>query len=169
MTTVSSMYTRISVRNTKCSLLSTNWIFNIFLSKLDLSWCGNYGRIQPHVLRTFLYSRGSNLNHLVLANCHVATYSVLHIVASTCKNLIELNLSNCHILESGSFSGTWFFECNQRRCKFARKIKTKLFILICFSISFPELRNLKSLQYLNLYRTQIAQSELKTILSVNPK
>jgi hypothetical protein len=24
---------------------------------------------------------------------------------STCKNLVELNLSNCHILEAGSFSG----------------------------------------------------------------
>lgn len=74
-----------------------------YLQYLDLSWCGNYGRVAPHVLRTFLYSRGSNLCHLLLANCHVATMDVIEIVGATCKNLVEIDLSNCHILDTGSF------------------------------------------------------------------
>ncbi len=38
---------------------------------LDLSTCGNYGKLSPTVLKTFFYTRGSRLQHLLLANCHV--------------------------------------------------------------------------------------------------
>ena len=43
------------------------------------------------------------MNNLVLANCHVATECVVRSIAETCFQLVDLDLSNCHITDTGSF------------------------------------------------------------------
>ena len=68
------------------------------LRYLDLSICGNYGRLTPVTLRTFIYARGSKLTNLILSNCHIATKTVLLAIARTCQYLVDLDLSNCHIM-----------------------------------------------------------------------
>ncbi|TRY63872.1 hypothetical protein TCAL_00886 [Tigriopus californicus] len=71
---------------------------------LNLSWCGNYGKISSGALATFLATIGSSLRQLRLSNCHVANAPVLTQLARSCSDLVELNLSNCHLLDSRDFS-----------------------------------------------------------------
>ena len=52
------------------------------LRYLDLSICGNYGRLTPVTLRTFIYARGSKLTNLILSNCHIATKVVTELERS---------------------------------------------------------------------------------------
>ena len=75
----------------------------LLLRYLDMSRCGNYGRCKSVVLRTFIYARGSRLKNLLLSNCHVADGSVLLAIARTCHFLVDLDLSGCHIIDTGSF------------------------------------------------------------------
>lgn len=73
------------------------------LAQLDLSWCGNYGKIKPKVLKSFFQTCGQPLTHLRLNNCHSCDAGVVQEISSTCSNLIELSLSNCHLLDSSHF------------------------------------------------------------------
>lgn len=75
----------------------------ILTTYLDLSWCGNYGKISSKTLAKFLATIGSSLRQLRLSNCHVASGQVLIQLARTCTDLVELNLSNCHLLDSQDF------------------------------------------------------------------
>lgn len=73
------------------------------LKYLDISHCGNYGRLTPVTLRTFIYARGAKLTNLLLQNCHAATKIVLVSIGATCKQLVDLDLSNLHYIETGNF------------------------------------------------------------------
>ena len=73
------------------------------LKYLDLSHCGNYGLLTPVTLRTFIYARGSGLTNLLLQNCHAVTSMVLMAIG-TCKQLVDLDLSNLHFIETGNFA-----------------------------------------------------------------
>lgn len=71
------LYTRVDLRplfhiacNGTLKFLSSK---SLYIRYLDLSWCGNYGKISPANLRTFVFARWSKLHHLLLTNCHVAT------------------------------------------------------------------------------------------------
>ena len=65
----------------------------------DISWCGNYGKMSPKVLRSFLCGRGLQITSLIMSNCHVVTQEVFGQLGNSCPNLEELNLSNCHTLD----------------------------------------------------------------------
>ena len=65
----------------------------------DISWCGNYGRISPTVLNSFLSLKCDNLVHLNVSNCHVFTVECLRSVSKFCRHLEHLNLANCHMLD----------------------------------------------------------------------
>ena len=88
-----------------CSSASLDWLLplNSKLTQLDLSWCGNYGKISPASMAQFLSTVGHQLTHLRLDNCHVATTLVLEAIGSTCSVLIDLSLANCHLLKSPAF------------------------------------------------------------------
>ena len=68
-----------------CSSASLDWLLplNSKLTQLDLSWCGNYGKISPASMAQFLSTVGHQLTHLRLDNCHVATTLVLEAIGST--------------------------------------------------------------------------------------
>jgi F-box/leucine-rich repeat protein 4 len=70
-----------------------------YLQRLDISWCGNYGKMSPKVLRSFLCGRGLQITSLIMSNCHVVTQEVFGQLGNSCPNLEELNLSNCHTLD----------------------------------------------------------------------
>jgi len=69
------------------------------LAHLDISWCGNYGRLSPAVLNSFLSLKCDNLSVLNVSNCHIFTVECLRSVSKFCKNLEHLNLANCHMLD----------------------------------------------------------------------
>ncbi|XP_023324560.1 F-box/LRR-repeat protein 4 [Eurytemora carolleeae] len=73
------------------------------LVELDLSWCGNYGKIKPSALQQFIETTGHTLNSIRLDNCHVATVSVLNTIVSFSPNLKRLSLGNCHLLTLPDF------------------------------------------------------------------
>ena len=112
------------------------------LRHLDMSRCGNYGKITPVVWRTFLYARGSKLTNLVLANCHVSTPSVLQALCSTCKNLVDLDLSNNHILDSVAYGPMFQLEKLQQLNLYRTQVDTR-------SLSFF-LSHAKALQSLKI-------------------
>ena len=60
-----------------------------FLAHLDLSWCGNYGKLTPSALVKFFEACGSNLVTLRLGNCHSCNEAVIR--------QISLSLSLIHI------------------------------------------------------------------------
>jgi len=69
------------------------------LTSLDLSWCGNYGRISPAVLSSFLSLKCENLVKLNVSNCHVFNNECLRSVSAFCPRLEDLSLSGCHMLD----------------------------------------------------------------------
>ena len=69
---------------------------------IDISWCGNYGKMSPKVLRSFLCGRGLLVTSLIMSNCHVVTHEVFAQLGNSCPKLEELNLSNCHTLDVNS-------------------------------------------------------------------
>jgi len=73
------------------------------LSALDMSWCGNYGKIKPSSFVEFLEYAGPSLQFLRLDNCHVATRDVLEAIVRNAKNLKDLSLGNCHLLNLVDF------------------------------------------------------------------
>ena len=73
------------------------------ISRVDLSWCGNYGSISPAHLSTFLSTVSPTLTHLNLDNCHIATGQVLSVMANQCSKLTLLSLANCHLLKPQDF------------------------------------------------------------------
>lgn len=76
----------------------------LLLRYFDFSWCGNYGKVTPVTLRTFLYARGGKLTNLILSNCHIFEPTVINAVGITCPLLVDLDLSNCHIIDTGRFA-----------------------------------------------------------------
>ena len=94
--------------NIECIPYSSTF-FNIFAIHIrvyiykfvfaDISWCGNYGKMSPKVLRSFLCGRGLQITSLIMSNCHVVTQEVFGQLGNSCPNLEELNLSNCHTLD----------------------------------------------------------------------
>lgn len=88
-----------------CSSSTLSWLLPVSsqLTKLDLSWCGNYGRITPATLASFIATIGHQLTHLRMDNCHVATCNVLEAIGSTCTTLTDLSLANCHLLKAPDF------------------------------------------------------------------
>jgi len=73
------------------------------LTHLDLSWCGNYGSVNPDSLSAFLVSVSNTLTFLNLDNCHIATGNVVASIGSSLKNLSHLSLGNCHLLKPHDF------------------------------------------------------------------
>ena len=101
------LYRRLELKK-MFNLVSNATLKSIFrkaklLKYLDLSHCGNYGRITSVTLRTFIYARGSKLTNLILSNCHATTKIVLMSIGRTCQNLVDLDLSNLHFIETGNF------------------------------------------------------------------
>lgn len=68
------------------------------LQELDLSWCGNYGKLTPSMLQEFLKQCGHNLNKIRLDNCHVATGQVLQTLVKYSPKICDISLANCHLL-----------------------------------------------------------------------
>lgn len=110
-----------------------------FLAHLDLSWCGNYGKVSPTSLALFVRKCGKYLQTLRLANCHSCNGAVVKQIASTCTALMEINLSNCHLLESQEFEPLgWSSGLNR---------------LVC----------------INFYRTQVGPRSLYAIIENNKR
>eukprot|EP00088_Acartia_fossae_P021172 TRINITY_DN22663_c0_g1_i11.p1 TRINITY_DN22663_c0_g1~~TRINITY_DN22663_c0_g1_i11.p1 ORF type:complete len:601 (-),score=50.87 TRINITY_DN22663_c0_g1_i11:588-2390(-) len=73
------------------------------LQELDLSWCGNYGKLTPAMLQEFLKHCGNNLNKIRLDNCHVATGQVLQSLVKHAPKISDISLANCHLLNMVDF------------------------------------------------------------------
>jgi len=101
------LYTVIDLRSIFYCISSSglSWLLQRCsrLSKLDASWCGNYGRIIPSSLQGFIERIGHGVTHLRLDNCHVATHKVLESISMCCGKLEVLSLSNCHLLKPAHF------------------------------------------------------------------
>merc|ERR1711990_722204 len=69
-----------------CSSGTLDWLLQRsgHLTQLDLSWCGNYGGLNPTSLSSFLVSVGHQLTLLRLDSCHVATVDVLEKGGRSC-------------------------------------------------------------------------------------
>jgi len=103
----SFLYSRIDLRDIfYCvSTATLQWLTNKCsnLQELDLSWCGNYGKLSPAMLQEFLIHCGHNLNKIRLDNCHVATGQVLQTLVKNAPKISEISLGNCHLLNIVDF------------------------------------------------------------------
>nr|XP_033794766.1 F-box/LRR-repeat protein 4 isoform X2 [Geotrypetes seraphini] len=71
---------------------------------LNLSWTGNRGVISVSGFSRFLKVCGAELLRLELACGHFLNETCLEVIAETCPNLQELNLSSCDKLPPQAFS-----------------------------------------------------------------
>ena len=76
------LYIRLELKYSLWHKVSNATLKSVFrktklLKYLDISHCGNYGRLTPVTLRTFIYARGAKLTNLLLQNCHSVTKIVL--------------------------------------------------------------------------------------------
>ncbi|XP_011705902.1 PREDICTED: F-box/LRR-repeat protein 4-like, partial [Wasmannia auropunctata] len=72
-----------------------------YLQRLDLSWCNGFSVSD---FENFLDTCGSLLTHLRLNCCsHIDDFAILKI-SKICKNLKELGLCNCYLINDEGFS-----------------------------------------------------------------
>ncbi|XP_012282503.1 F-box/LRR-repeat protein 4 [Orussus abietinus] len=110
-----------------------------YLQRLDLSWCGNYGAVEPDDFVKFLQSCGGPLTHLRLNCCHFVNDSVIFTITAVCKNLKELCLRNCTAIKEG-FWHLVNLHCLERLELYRTKIETSP---LCAILSRnPEMRHL---------------------------
>ncbi|KAK2717450.1 F-box/LRR-repeat protein 4-like [Artemia franciscana] len=74
-----------------------------YTKRLDLSWCGPYGRISPAHFTSFIRACGCHLTHLYLENCHFMNSDSLYWIISSCKYLEEISLQGCSNIDSDGF------------------------------------------------------------------
>ncbi len=104
-----SLYSTLSMRSL-FSLVSDEMLIKMktkcsHVTKLDLSWGGNYSKLTSEVLASFLRTCGQHLTHLRLNNCHATESRVLDALSAvSAKSLVELSLANCHLIEANHFS-----------------------------------------------------------------
>ncbi|XP_015269470.1 PREDICTED: F-box/LRR-repeat protein 4 [Gekko japonicus] len=75
----------------------------VLVQWLNLSWTGNRGAISVSAFSRFLKVCGSELLRLELSCGHFLNETCLDIIAETCQNLQELNLSSCDKLPPPAF------------------------------------------------------------------
>lgn len=73
------------------------------LQMLDLSWCGDWGKIASKDFNSFLFMCGNELKSLRLKACRFVTSETLEAIATVCTKLKELNLSSCRSLTPNSY------------------------------------------------------------------
>ncbi|EFX72265.1 hypothetical protein DAPPUDRAFT_59219 [Daphnia pulex] len=73
------------------------------LQYLDMSWCGNYGKLSSTDFSWFIKQFGKRLRILRLENCTFLNNEVLYWISTCCPCLQELNLRGCRDLESNAF------------------------------------------------------------------
>nr|CAH0099980.1 unnamed protein product [Daphnia galeata] len=73
------------------------------LQYLDMSWCGNYGKLSSADFSWFIKQYGKRLRILRLENCTFLNNEVLYWISTSCPCLQELNLRGCRDLESNAF------------------------------------------------------------------
>uniref|UniRef100_A0A8D0C4X9 F-box and leucine rich repeat protein 4 n=1 Tax=Salvator merianae TaxID=96440 RepID=A0A8D0C4X9_SALMN len=76
----------------------------ILVQWLNLSWIGNRGSISSAAFSRFVRVCGSELVRLELSCGHFLNESCLEVIAETCLNLQELNLSSCDKLPPQAFN-----------------------------------------------------------------
>ncbi|XP_028578855.2 F-box/LRR-repeat protein 4 [Podarcis muralis] len=76
----------------------------ILVQWLNLSWTGNRGTISLSAFSRFLKVCGSELVRLELSCGHFLNEACLEVIAETCLNLQELNLSSCDKLPPQAFN-----------------------------------------------------------------
>ncbi|XP_042298626.1 F-box/LRR-repeat protein 4 [Sceloporus undulatus] len=76
----------------------------ILVQWLNLSWAGNRGTISLSAFSRFLKVCGSELVRLELSCSHFLNEACLEVIAETCLNLQELNLSSCDKLPPQAFN-----------------------------------------------------------------
>ncbi|XP_066558658.1 F-box/LRR-repeat protein 4 isoform X1 [Amia ocellicauda] len=74
------------------------------IQRLNMSWCGNKGAITITGFCSFMKVCGSELVCLELACCHFLNEACIEVIAQTCPNLQELNLSSCDRLHPQAFN-----------------------------------------------------------------
>jgi len=106
-TSDSFLYSRLDLRDVfHCVSNSTlKWLETrcLNIQEIDLSWCGNYGKLTPQSLQDFLENCGHNLRNIRLDNCHVATGQVLQSLVKHCGKITSISLGNCHLLNIVDF------------------------------------------------------------------
>lgn len=76
----------------------------ILVQWLNLSWTGNRGIISVPAFSRFMKACGSELLRLELSCGHFLNETCLEVIAGTCLNLQELNLSSCDKLPPQAFN-----------------------------------------------------------------
>jgi len=106
-TSDSFLYSRLDLRDVFYCVSNSalKWLESrcLNIQELDLSWCGNYGKLSPQALQNFLENCGHNLRNIRLDNCHVATGQVLQSVVEHCGKISSISLANCHLLNIVDF------------------------------------------------------------------
>ncbi|XP_071803527.1 F-box/LRR-repeat protein 4-like [Asterias amurensis] len=138
------------------------------LQKLSLSWCGDWEAITPEPFSRFISDCGANLLCLRLAACVFLTAKNINVIASTCQQLQELDLSSVRILDSDAFDPlatlTNLTRLNLYRTRISEQVTIKI------------IRNSPKLEYINLDAVQTIQNydnvaaelaKCRNLLSVN--
>ncbi|XP_013398852.1 F-box/LRR-repeat protein 4 [Lingula anatina] len=120
------------------------------LQRLNLSWCGGYSQITTQGFRSFIKECSKELTCLVLGCCKFVNSECIQIIASSCNNLLELDLQCCPT-ESAGFLQIMKLSSLQRLNLYRTQIDIHSIVAIIRSCAELEHLNLGSCQMINSF------------------
>ncbi|XP_071506910.1 F-box/LRR-repeat protein 4-like [Diadema antillarum] len=116
------------------------------LQKLDLSWCGDWGKIEAQEFHRFIKACGSELRVLRMKACRFVTKDVLEDIAHSCPRLEELSIPSCRCIDSHGYTTLQYLTKLQVLNLYRSKVTESEMIQI--------VRKLPQLRHLNLGATK---------------